>query len=156
MRKKIQQQSGSKEQSPQATLGIVSITEARGSDCSPSNDSTEIHHDCKTAGGPEGFADTVKKGSNDRGVMAFFSISGIMILMVVLYQKIISPWLPVACRFSPTCSHYAIEALKIHGVFKGSALTLWRLLRCQPFCRGGSDPVPLAKSNIKKGSNSEI
>jgi hypothetical protein len=46
------------------------------------------------------------------------------------------------CRFAPTCSQYAIEALETHGLFKGSALALWRIARCQPFCEGGHDPVP--------------
>ena len=53
--------------------------------------------------------------------------------------------LPGACRFVPTCSEYAAEAVEYHGVLRGSALTLWRLLRCQPFARGGYDPVPLER-----------
>nr|WP_254872310.1 membrane protein insertion efficiency factor YidD [Victivallis sp. Marseille-Q1083] len=65
--------------------------------------------------------------------------------MIYLYQRIVSPWLPGCCRFTPTCSHYGAEALKQHGFWRGSLLTLWRLLRCQPFCRGGYDPVPPKK-----------
>ncbi len=61
-----------------------------------------------------------------------------------LYQMLISPWLPDCCRFTPTCSHYGIEAVQRHGFWRGLGLTLWRLLRCQPFCRGGYDPVPEA------------
>lgn len=66
--------------------------------------------------------------------------------MIGLYQKAISPYLPKCCRFTPTCSQYALEAYRIHGFWKGSGLTIWRLLRCQPFCRGGWDPVPPAKA----------
>ena len=61
-----------------------------------------------------------------------------------LYQMLISPWLPDCCRFTPTCSHSGIEAVQRHGFWRGLGLTLWRLLRCQPFCRGGYDPVPEA------------
>ncbi|MEW6291064.1 MAG: membrane protein insertion efficiency factor YidD [Thermodesulfobacteriota bacterium] len=57
------------------------------------------------------------------------------------YQTILSPLLPPACRFTPSCSHYAIEAITQHGPLKGSLLASYRILRCQPFCRGGYDPV---------------
>lgn len=65
-----------------------------------------------------------------------------MIALLRGYKKIVSPWLPPACRFHPTCSEYAMEAVEIHGVARGSWLALRRLLRCQPFARGGFDPVP--------------
>jgi putative membrane protein insertion efficiency factor len=61
------------------------------------------------------------------------------------YRRFISPYKPPMCRFAPTCSQYAIEALELHGIFKGSALALWRIARCNPFCRGGYDPVPGSK-----------
>jgi hypothetical protein len=61
---------------------------------------------------------------------------------VRLYRRYLSPLKPPMCRFAPTCSQYAIEALETHGLFKGSALALWRIARCQPFCEGGHDPVP--------------
>lgn len=62
--------------------------------------------------------------------------------VIRLYQRFLSPLLGQNCRFHPTCSQYAIEALRTHGVLRGSALAAWRILRCQPFCRGGHDPVP--------------
>ena len=74
-----------------------------------------------------------------------FSLSGFMLLLLLGYKKIISPWLPPACRFTPTCSAYAAEAIMVHGVLKGSVLAVKRLLRCQPFCKGGWDPVPPRK-----------
>ena len=58
------------------------------------------------------------------------------------YQRWISPALPPTCRFHPSCSAYAIEALQVHGLLRGTALTAWRLLRCAPWHPGGVDPVP--------------
>ena len=66
----------------------------------------------------------------------------LMIGLVRLYQKFISPLKPASCRFTPTCSSYAIEAFQKRGFFIGFALTVWRILRCNPFCKGGYDPVP--------------
>lgn len=61
---------------------------------------------------------------------------------VRVYRRYISPWTPATCRFAPTCSEYAIEAVRSHGVVRGGWLTTRRLLRCHPFCEGGHDPVP--------------
>jgi putative membrane protein insertion efficiency factor len=58
------------------------------------------------------------------------------------YKRAVSPWLPRACRFEPTCSVYAREAIERHGLARGARLAVFRLLRCQPFHRGGFDPVP--------------
>ena len=58
------------------------------------------------------------------------------------YKRHISPGLPPACRFTPTCSEYAFEAIKKYGALKGGCLAVWRVLRCNPFCKGGYDPVP--------------
>ncbi len=58
------------------------------------------------------------------------------------YKRWISPMLPHACRFVPTCSEYALEAVERHGTLRGTNLAIWRLLRCQPFARAGFDPVP--------------
>jgi putative membrane protein insertion efficiency factor len=60
------------------------------------------------------------------------------------YQLCISPWLGSRCRFYPSCSHYAFDAVREHGSLRGSWLALSRLLRCHPFHRGGYDPVPHA------------
>lgn len=61
---------------------------------------------------------------------------------VRFYRRGISPLKPPVCRFEPTCSAYALEALERHGAFRGTYLTVWRILRCQPFSKGGYDPVP--------------
>ena len=66
----------------------------------------------------------------------------VMIWLIRLYKKIISPIKPPCCRFTPTCSTYAIEAFKKRGFFVGFILTVWRILRCNPFSKGGYDPVP--------------
>jgi len=65
-----------------------------------------------------------------------------LLALVGLYRKLVSPLLPPACRFYPSCSQYAQQALVKHGPFKGSALTVRRLLRCHPLHVGGIDPVP--------------
>ena len=69
-------------------------------------------------------------------------IGWLLILPIRFYQKFISPLTPATCRFTPTCSHYAIEAIRKHGPFKGLALAVWRILRCNPWGGSGYDPVP--------------
>jgi len=66
----------------------------------------------------------------------------LLIFLITLYQKLLSPWLPPTCRFTPSCSQYAKEALKKHGAFHGIFLAAKRLLKCHPFHAGGYDPVP--------------
>jgi len=63
-------------------------------------------------------------------------------LPVIAYRRWISPALPARCRFHPSCSAYALEALATHGALRGAGLAIWRLLRCHPFHPGGYDPVP--------------
>lgn len=63
-------------------------------------------------------------------------------LLIRLYQLAVSPYLPSACRYSPTCSQYSEEAIRLHGVVKGSWLGMKRLLRCRPWGGKGYDPVP--------------
>lgn len=66
----------------------------------------------------------------------------VLIGIVRFYKLAISPLLPPSCRFTPTCSSYAIEALQVHGAIKGSILAIRRIGRCHPLHRGGYDPVP--------------
>jgi hypothetical protein len=65
----------------------------------------------------------------------------ILISLLKFYKATVSPWLPPSCRFVPTCSEYACEAIQRHGALRGSAMGLRRLLRCHPFHSGGYDPV---------------
>lgn len=70
----------------------------------------------------------------------------LLVLVVRAYQWAVSPLIAAlfgpCCRFEPSCSQYAIEALQKHGALKGTRLAAWRVMRCQPFCTGGFDPVP--------------
>jgi putative membrane protein insertion efficiency factor len=65
-----------------------------------------------------------------------------LLIAVRVYQMFFSALMPSACKFYPTCSHYAAEAVRLHGARRGSWLALWRLARCHPFTRGGVDLVP--------------
>ncbi len=65
----------------------------------------------------------------------------LLLELLRFYKAAISPWLPAACRFTPTCSQYAVEAIQKHGAMRGTLLSAWRVCRCQPFARGGFDPV---------------
>ena len=74
----------------------------------------------------------------------------IFIALIRFYQKFISPKKAPCCRFEPTCSNYAIEAFRERGAVVGFILTVWRILRCNPACKGGYDPVPLKKKRAGK------
>jgi len=65
----------------------------------------------------------------------------VLIKLIKIYQKLLSPMFPPSCRFYPTCSEYAVESISKYGVFKGGIKALWRILRCNPFSKGGFDPV---------------
>ena len=65
-----------------------------------------------------------------------------LILLVKGYRLLLSPSLGASCRFEPSCSAYSLESLQRHGALAGTGLTLWRLVRCHPWCDGGHDPVP--------------
>ena len=67
-----------------------------------------------------------------------------LLLTIRLYQRLLSPLLLPACRYVPTCSEYARDAVELHGPAKGALLAACRLLRCHPFARGGFDPVPMS------------
>lgn len=69
-------------------------------------------------------------------------LSWMLILPIRGYQRFISPLTPPSCRLYPSCSAYAVESIQVHGALKGFALSVWRLVRCNPWNRGGVDPVP--------------
>ena len=79
-------------------------------------------------------------------------LAGALIMLIRGYQRWVSPLLGPRCRFYPSCSAYAVEALRLHGAVRGSALTAWRLLRCQPFHPGGFDPVPPPRRRGEPGA----
>ncbi len=69
-------------------------------------------------------------------------IGRFMVGCIRLYKRFLSPLLPSSCRFTPSCSRYTAEAIQKHGALRGGLLGAWRILRCNPFGRGGHDPVP--------------
>ena len=79
----------------------------------------------------------------------------LLMLLVRGYQVWISPFLLPSCRFQPSCSAYALEALQVHGAVRGTWLTLLRLLRCGPWHPGGVDPVPPARETVSEHSEEQ-
>ena len=69
-------------------------------------------------------------------------VSAVFCFFIKVYKICISPFFPPSCRFTPTCSSYAIEAITKYGAWKGILLTFKRIIRCNPYCKGGYDPVP--------------
>jgi len=79
----------------------------------------------------------------------------VLILLIRAYQVVLSPFVGGACRFLPSCSAYAVEAIAIHGAWRGSMLAARRLSRCHPFGRAGFDPVPSPRSSTSNLGISE-
>ena len=72
-------------------------------------------------------------------------IKKFLIAGIRFYQKFMSPYKGVKCPYYPSCSGYAVEAIQVHGAFKGFFMAVWRIMRCNPFSKGGYDPVPVKK-----------
>ncbi len=72
----------------------------------------------------------------------------LLIWLIRGYRLLLSPWLGASCRFEPTCSAYAMQAIEKHGAIYGIYLMVMRLLRCHPFCRGGHDPIPQKRPKL--------
>jgi uncharacterized protein len=75
-------------------------------------------------------------------------VRAILLALIWIYRRTLSPVLGARCRFDPSCSVYAEEAIQTHGALRGGRMAIWRLLRCQPFARGGIDPVPRPSSPL--------
>jgi len=69
-------------------------------------------------------------------------MSKVLVALIRMYQRFISPLIPPRCKYYPSCSAYAVEAIQVHGPWRGLTLAGWRLLRCNPLSDGGLDPVP--------------
>ncbi len=78
-------------------------------------------------------------------------VRSVLIAFILVYRATLSGWLGGQCRFSPTCSHYAEGAIREHGAVRGLRLATWRLARCNPYSRGGLDPVPAAHGDEYDG-----
>jgi len=74
--------------------------------------------------------------------MLIKGLKALVILLIKIYQKVVSPWTPASCRYNPTCSTYSIDAFKKHGLWKGFVLTIKRICSCHPWGGSGYDPVP--------------
>jgi uncharacterized protein len=107
----------------------------------------------------------VRHANNGRGRAAWKLVQGLpqrfLLAGVRAYRLLLKPWLGNACRFEPTCSAYALQALHQYGATQGSVLTVWRIARCHPLCHGGCDPVPKQvshafKSKPKPGPSSPL
>jgi putative membrane protein insertion efficiency factor len=108
-------------------------------------DSSLGRHDIRSCRSPRDPASASVRGRGDgrRGNDAAIGLAArVLVTAIDFYQRYLSPILPSACRFEPTCSAYAGEAIRRYGAARGVALSAWRLLRCQPLCPGGEDPVP--------------
>ena len=75
-------------------------------------------------------------------------VKSVLVFLVKMYRLLFSAWLGTSCRFEPTCSRYALSALEQHGAVAGSYLAVKRLVRCQPWCSGGNDPVPADRPRL--------
>lgn len=83
----------------------------------------------------------VPKSTTEPNSRALIAMRKIPLALIRFYQIFISPGLPNTCRFYPSCSEYAYQAISKYGIIRGGAKAIWRVMRCNPFCRGGYDPV---------------
>lgn len=149
MRQKIQYTSGETQPRPSFAVGKLPDIEAGNFSVSFGTHPPSASFGIETASGNHGTGEAVEL-SRSYPQRARGGVVSLLIFLITLYQRYISPWIPCQCRFVPTCSHYAVEALQIRGFWVGIGLTVWRLLRCQPFCRGGYDPVSPAPGSKEK------
>jgi uncharacterized protein len=84
------------------------------------------------------------------------AVARLLMVLVAGYRKVISPLTPARCRFYPSCSAYALEAIQVHGAGRGSWLAIRRLSRCHPFHPGGLDPVPPARADGANTPNESV
>jgi putative membrane protein insertion efficiency factor len=149
MREKIQQKSCFEKQGETVAERVVSPPEEPGEASSLSIHREERDEKHGLGRGSKGDA-LASRQSADTGKSGLLTAAFPVLAFVLLYRMFISPWMPRCCRFTPSCSEYAETALRRHGLLRGTCLMIWRLLRCQPFCDGGYDPVPeLKKSKLK-------
>ena len=82
-----------------------------------------------------------READGNRPARASQVLRTIAIAPITLYRRVISPAIPQRCKYAPTCSHYAVDAIREYGILRGAVLASWRLLRCNPWSYGGYDPV---------------
>jgi len=146
MREEIQQVCSKEKSCKKTSLGVVSLTEGRNITGTSDNDTSSADCCFEAAGSREAIKETTGKGGIIKGFFSCLNPKKLLILLVKLYRLCISPWFTPCCRFQPSCSNYAQEALEKHGLIKGLSFSFLRIIRCQPFCKGGHDPVPEKKA----------
>ncbi len=119
----------------------------------------EVHESVASRARVQAFSDSPREGfpaaqREDRLSSLRRLARAIAISPIVLYQRLVSPAIPRRCKYEPTCSRYAIEAIRSYGIARGLVLAGWRLLRCNPFSYGGYDPVE-AQQVFGRGRSSE-
>ena len=150
MRQEIQSSSGEAQQSSPITMGKFQTTETISQTLSHSTHPSQGIDVSEMPSYPERIGKVADKSRCTPSGNGNIAVHGV-IFLIRIYQIFISPWFRGCCRFTPSCSNYSIEAFRVHGFWKGCFLTIWRLMRCQPFCRGGYDPVPSPhSSDLKK------
>ena len=149
MREKVQSSFSGSESGKASSVGKFPLVEAGDPDVPIGIDPAAEHDEVEAPPGDPGACRCAVSGGDDPAGSCGFA-ARMLIRLIRIYQAVVSPYLPDCCRFTPSCSHYGAEALRVHGAVKGSLLTVWRLMRCQPFCRGGYDPVPCKKSKVQR------
>ena len=128
-------------------MGVVPIAEG-GHFTRTSHNDTSSADCCNEAARSR---ETIEKATPESGIVkrVFICLNpkNWLIALVKLYRLCVSPWFSPCCRFQPSCSRYAQEALEEHGLIKGLSLSFLRIIRCHPFCKGGHDPVPPKKAS---------
>ena len=147
MREEIQQVSRKKKSGQKASMGVVPIAEGTNFTRTFDHDTSTTACCTKAAGSRETIEKTIAESWIIKRVFNCLNPKNLLIVLVKLYRSCISPWFPPCCRFQPSCSNYAQEALHEHGLIKGLSLSFLRIIRCHPFCKGGHDPVPPKKES---------
>lgn len=151
MRKKVLYKSSCPQPGEKTGLGELPFAQTADQAVPTGVYSTPTHQTSQVCGCASGDGKTAQETESapELGRLSRAAIA-LPLLLIRVYQLTLSPFIGQCCRFTPSCSRYATEALKRHGFWYGSVLTIYRLIRCQPFCKGGYDPVPPRK--IKKNS----
>lgn len=147
MREEIQQVCREKESGSKTSLGVIPVTEGTDFARASHNDTSTKNCCNEAAGSREAIKKTSTEGGVVKRVLNCLNPKNLLIVLVKLYRLCISPWFSPCCRFQPSCSSYAQEALEEYGLIKGFSLSFMRIIRCHPFCKGGYDPVPPKKTS---------
>ena len=148
MRKKVLSESCSTQPGKEIGLGELPSAQTTNQTLPIGLHTPPTHQTCRVCGCIQRDAETAEKAgvTQELGRLSKAAIA-LPLLLIRVYQLTLSPFIGRCCRFEPSCSRYAAEALKVHGFWVGSFLTIYRLMRCQPWCKGGYDPVPPKKKH---------